>query len=40
MNNNRISYFMTDIDIGPATFQYNSALNSVNKKGHSISHKH
>ena len=31
---------MIDIDIGPTTFLYNSILNSVNKKGHSISHKH
>ena len=31
---------MTDIGIGPATFYYNSVLNSGNKKGHSISRKH
>ena len=31
---------MADDDIGPATFDYNSVINSGNKKGHSISHKH
>ena len=35
-----MSYLMTKIAIGTATFYYNLAIDSGKKNGHFISHKH